>query len=58
MQLPAAQRREIVETLLDLQIFTTMNSVLKDKVQKQNSKVARLTEINLGAEEQRRRASL
>ena len=33
MQLPAAQRREIVEDLLDLNIFTTMNSLLKEKVQ-------------------------
>ena len=32
MQLPAGQRREIIEDLLDLQIFTTMNSILKDKV--------------------------
>ena len=31
MQLPAGQRREIIEDLLDLQIFTTMNSILKDK---------------------------
>lgn len=32
MQLPASQRREIVEDLLDLNIFTTMNSLLKEKV--------------------------
>ena len=32
MQLTPAQRREIIEDLLDLQIFTTMNSLLKDKV--------------------------
>lgn len=32
MQLPAGQRRDIIEELLDLQIFTTMNSLLKDKV--------------------------
>ena len=32
MQLTAFQRREIIEDLLDLQIFTTMNSLLKDKV--------------------------
>ena len=30
MQLPASQRREIIEDLLDLQIFTTMNSLLKE----------------------------
>ena len=32
MQLSASQRREIIEDLLDLQIFTVMNSLLKDKV--------------------------
>jgi DNA repair exonuclease SbcCD ATPase subunit len=32
MQLSASQRREIIEDLLDLQIFTTMNSLLKDKI--------------------------
>ena len=33
MQLPAAQRRAIIEDLLDLQVFTTMNTLLKEKVQ-------------------------
>lgn len=32
MQLPAAGRREVIEDLLDLQIFTTMNVLLKDKL--------------------------
>lgn len=32
MQLPSGQRREVIEDLLDLQIFTIMNSLLKDKV--------------------------
>lgn len=32
MQLPLGKRREIIEDLLDLQIFTTMNTLLKDKV--------------------------
>jgi len=32
MQLPGGQRREIIEDILDLQIFTRMNSLLKDKV--------------------------
>jgi DNA repair exonuclease SbcCD ATPase subunit len=43
MQLPGGQRREIIEDLLDLQIFTTMNSLLKDKVQDNNEE---LTDIN------------
>ena len=32
MQLPSAHRREIIEDLLDIGIFSTMNSLLKDKV--------------------------
>jgi len=32
MQLTAAQRRDIIEDLLDLQIFTVMNTLLKDKI--------------------------
>ena len=32
MQLSPAQRRDIIEDLLDLQIFTTMNALLKDKI--------------------------
>jgi DNA repair exonuclease SbcCD ATPase subunit len=36
MQLPAAQRRAIIEDLLDLQVFTTMNTLLKEKVQQNN----------------------
>ena len=32
MQLPSAHRREVIEDLLDIQIFSTMNTLLKDKV--------------------------
>lgn len=32
MQLPAAARREVIEDLLDIQIFTTMNTLLKERV--------------------------
>ena len=32
MQLSAAHRREVIEDLLDIQIFTTMNTLLKQKV--------------------------
>lgn len=32
MQLPAAQRRAIIEDLLDLEVFTTMNVLLKEKI--------------------------
>lgn len=33
MQLPAQHRRDIIEDLLDIQIFSTMNVLLKDKIQ-------------------------
>lgn len=32
MQLAAAPRREVIEDLLDIQVFTTMNTLLKDRV--------------------------
>ena len=32
MQLPLVTRREIIEDILDIQIFTTMNTVLRDKM--------------------------
>ena len=32
MQLTAAQRREVIEDLLDLEIFSTMNNILKAKL--------------------------
>jgi DNA repair exonuclease SbcCD ATPase subunit len=34
MQLKAFARREVIDDLLDIQVFTTMNSLLKDRVQK------------------------
>jgi DNA repair exonuclease SbcCD ATPase subunit len=33
MLLPASQRRDIIEDLLDIAVFTRMNSLLRDKVQ-------------------------
>ena len=32
MRLPVAQRREIIEDILDIQVFSTMNVLLKDKM--------------------------
>ena len=32
MQLPAAHRREVIEDLLDIKIFSSMNNVIKDKI--------------------------
>jgi len=32
MQLPAWQRREVIEDILDIRIFSTMNTLLKDRI--------------------------
>lgn len=39
MRLPLAQRREIIEDILDIQVFSTMNVLLKDKVRENNEQV-------------------
>ena len=36
MQLSTGQRREVIEDLLDLQIFTVMNVLLKNKISDNN----------------------
>ncbi len=36
MELPLGQRREIIEDLLDLQVFSTMNVLLRDKISTNN----------------------
>ena len=48
MQLKAADRREIIEDLLDIQIFSTMNSIVKDRLgNNKDLMVAKKTEIEL-----------
>ena len=42
MQLPAAQRREVIEDLLDLQIFSTMNNILKERISENKSDIREL----------------
>lgn len=32
MQLPGGQRREVIEDILDITVFSTMNTILKDKI--------------------------
>jgi len=39
MQLTAAARREVIEDLLDIQIFSTMNSLLKEKISNNSNKL-------------------
>jgi DNA repair exonuclease SbcCD ATPase subunit len=48
MRLPLAQRREIIEDILDIQVFSTMNILLKDKVRENNDEIKKLDyEIHL-----------
>jgi len=39
MQLSTAHRREVVEDLLDIKIFSAMNSILKEKIRSFNEKI-------------------
>ena len=48
MQLSGPQRREIIEDLLDIKIFSSMNVILKDKMTENRNKVTELKyEVNL-----------
>lgn len=51
MRLPLAQRREIIEDILDIQVFSTMNVLLRDKVRENNEDIKTIDyEIHLLAE--------
>jgi DNA repair exonuclease SbcCD ATPase subunit len=39
MKLPGGQRRDIIEDILDIQVFSTMNVLLKDKMRENNEEV-------------------
>lgn len=46
MQLPPGQRREVIEDILDIRIFSTMNQLLKEKAQETKDEIVRIeTEI-------------
>ena len=49
MQLSAANRREVIEDLLDIRIFSTMNTVIKEKIRtiRENIKVLELKKESL-----------
>ena len=42
MQLPAAHRREVIEDLLDIKIFSSMNTIIKDKIRQIRDEVKTL----------------
>ena len=39
MKLPGSQRRDIIEDILDIQVFSTMNVLLKDKIRGNNEEI-------------------
>ena len=43
MQLPAASRREIIEDLLDIKIFSYMSNILREKIRRTNESIRELT---------------
>jgi len=48
MQLPSGQRREVIEDILDIRIFSTMNQLLKDQSRGTKDTITRIeTEITL-----------
>jgi DNA repair exonuclease SbcCD ATPase subunit len=49
MQLPQGHRREVIEDILDIQIFTTMNSILKNRLSTTKTEMTSFeNEITLG----------
>lgn len=42
MQLPSSQRREVIEDILDIRIFSTMNQILKEKANETKDTIAKI----------------
>lgn len=42
MQLPANQRREVIEDILDIRVFSSMNQILRDKIQQTKEELIRV----------------
>ena len=42
MELPAGQRREVIEDLLDIQIFSVMNSLLREKISTNTASITKV----------------
>lgn len=51
MQLPTGQRREVIEDILDIRIFTVMNQILREKAQGTKEEMLRIEDaVNLAKE--------
>jgi DNA repair exonuclease SbcCD ATPase subunit len=46
MQLPAGSRREVIEDLLDIQVFGRMNSIVKDKLSRLKEEINSVTHVS------------
>ena len=42
MQLPSMQRRDVIEDILDIRIFSTMNTLLKEKINETKDTISRI----------------
>lgn len=42
MQLPSGQRRDVIEDILDIRIFSTMNQLLKEKINDTKAEISRI----------------
>jgi DNA repair exonuclease SbcCD ATPase subunit len=52
MQLPASQRREVIEDILDIKVFSTMNNILKEKMAETKDDIKAIeTEIRIITEQ-------
>lgn len=49
MQLPNTQRREVIEDILDIRIFSTMNQLLKEKANETKAEIVRIETEIVGA---------
>jgi len=59
MQLPVWQRREVIEDILDIKVFSTMNTILKEKMAENKEELTSIeTEIRIITEQAKAQKSL
>lgn len=59
MQLPSGQRREVIEDILDIKIFSTMNSLLKERITETKEEIKSIeTDIRIITEQAKSQKNL
>lgn len=59
MQLPVWQRREVIEDILDIKVFSTMNTILKEKIAENKEELSAVeTEMRIITEQAKAQKSL